>query len=379
MAKWKWMLVCLLAGHNLSAQNVETVASHSKIVDGIHLDGAGNIYTSPGGLMGGFAIGKATPEGDFDPAFRSGFNGPIDIDENGDGLLFVTNYDNNTLKSYDPATDELTTVLTGLDGPAGLVLDSEGNVFLTCFGAPPTYSGNQVIKMKPDGSSETWLETSDFFRPQGITFDDGGNLWVANTPTGKIFKIDTVSKVPELVVELGAKVGNLVFRHADQKLYFASQGNHRIYRMDLEGNLETLAGTGSAGSVDGDAMTAQFNKPLGLGFTASEDTLYVAESGKLRRITGLDGPSSPTGESTFSDGFKIAPNPSSGAIVVSIPANMKSRDFTLSVSDSTGRVVYEEQVLPTKNEVKLDGLGSGTWFVRLFSEGKMVVEKVVVF
>src|SRR5690606_17210542 len=141
----------------------------------------------------------------------------------------------------------------------------------TCFGAPPAYSGKQVVNVLPDGSSEIWLETADFFRPQGITFDDEGHLWVANTPTGKIFKIDTTTKVPTLVVELGNKVGNLVFRKKDGLLYFPSQGNQRIYRMDLQGNLDTLAGTGSTGSVDGAAMSATFNKRLGLGFTASED------------------------------------------------------------------------------------------------------------
>ncbi|MEZ4961524.1 MAG: T9SS type A sorting domain-containing protein [Saprospiraceae bacterium] len=376
MRKWNWLLACLLAVQNLAAQMVETVASHPKIVDGIHVDAAGNVYTAPGGLMGGTAIGKATSDGNFDPNFRTGFNGPIDIDENSDGIFFVTNYDNNTLKSYNPATDELTTILTGLDGPAGLTLDGGGNIFLTCFGAPPAYSGKQVIKVKPDGSSEVWLETSDFFRPQGITFDDEGFLWVANTPTGKIFKIDTMTKLPVLVFELGNKVGNLVFRKKDHQLYFPSQGNHRIYRMDLQGNLDTLAGAGSAGSMDGDALSAQFNKPLGLGFTASEDTLYVSEAGKLRRITQLDGePSQATGADRFD--LKLYPNPSAGAVKLEFPKLNNGQLYTIAVFDTAGKEAMRFSTYEAT--FTLNGLEKGTWYIRLFVKDKMVSEKVIVF
>ena len=86
MWKWNCLPACLLATQILTAQNVEKVVSNPRIVDGLHVDASGNIYTTPGGLMQGFAIGKATPEGDFDSNFRAGFNGPIDIDENSDGV-----------------------------------------------------------------------------------------------------------------------------------------------------------------------------------------------------------------------------------------------------------------------------------------------------
>ncbi|MCB0582888.1 MAG: NHL repeat-containing protein, partial [Phaeodactylibacter sp.] len=376
---WKryCLLACLLAAQNIEAQTVETVVSHPRIVDGIHVDAAGFIYTTPGGLMQGLAIGRATPEGGFDPNFRTGFSGPIDIDENGAGLLFVTNYDDNTLKSYDPATGAVATVLSGLDGPAGLALDSEGNIFVTCFGAFPAYSGNQVIKVKPDGSSETWLETTDFFRPQGVAFDDEGHLWVANTPTGKIFRIDTTARVPELVLELGAKAGNLVFRKKDRRLYFPSQGNHRIYRMDLQGNLDTLAGTGTPGSIDGDAAGARFNRPLGLGFTVSEDTLYVAEAGRLRRITGLDEQPAQAGEKAVDWKLRVAPNPSTGSVKVEIPAALAGRPCILEVSDGSGRVAFRQEAPLYGNAIFIDGLKAGVWYVRLFSDGILLLEKML--
>lgn len=378
MMKLNWILICLLISQNITGQMVETVATHPRIVDGLHVDASGNIYTTPGGLMGGTAIGRARPEGEFDPTFKTGFNGPIDIDANASGVLFVTNYDNNTLKRFDPITNEVATILTGLDGPAGLTLDSNGTIFLTCFGAPPAYNGNQIIRITPDGTSDIWLESNEFFRPQGIVFDDEGYLWVANTPTGKIFRIDTLTKEPELLFELGDKVGNLVFRKKDKKLYFASQGHHRIYSMDLQGNLDTLAGTGQVGGVDGEAMFARFNKPLGLGFTVSEDTLYVAEAGKLRRITGLDGSIS-TERNVLTNNLNVYPNPGNGSLRVEIPASIDRSDLQLMVANAEGQIILKQQVLPTDDTVELSGLKTGSWYIRLFSDKKMIVEKVIVF
>ncbi len=379
MIKLNCFLFCLLAVQVLLSQIVETVVSHPRIVDGIHVNGQGDIFTTPGGLMGGLSIGKVTPAGDFDPNFSSGFNGAIDIDENAGGLLFVTNYDDNSFKSYDPTADEVNTLVTGLDGPAGLTLDNEGNIFLTCFGAPPSYNGNQIVKVSSTGSSEVWLETTDFFRPQGITFDDDGNLWVANTPTGKIFKIDTTTKIPVLILELGAKVGNLVFRQKDQKLYFASQQHHRIYRMDLQGNLDTLAGSGNDGPVDGTAMTAQFNKPLGLGFTVSEDTLYVAESGKLRRIIEIDEVTSLAKESPVKYKIQILPNPSTGSVTIDFPDDLIQWPIKVSIIDEKGRIVFEKKILVGENAITLNNLGSGIRYVRVFFEKEMVVKKLIAF
>lgn len=77
----------------LNAQQVETVVSHPKIVDGLHIDQAGIFYTTAGGLVGGNEIGKYDPFTDtFDPYFATGFFGTINISQHQDRLFVVTNY-----------------------------------------------------------------------------------------------------------------------------------------------------------------------------------------------------------------------------------------------------------------------------------------------
>jgi sugar lactone lactonase YvrE len=70
-------------------------------------------------------------------------------------------------------------------------------------------------------------------------------------------------------------------------LYVAETGNHRIRKIDPQGNITTIAGTGiQAFSGDGAlATTAQLDSPQGLALTA--DTLYIADTHN-HRIRALD-------------------------------------------------------------------------------------------
>ncbi|NBV42863.1 hypothetical protein EBR96_08880, partial [bacterium] len=69
------------------------------------------------------------------------------------------------------------------------------------------------------------------------------------------------------------------------KLYVADSYNHKIKLIDLDQRtVRTLAGTGTAGIMDGPVKSAQFNEPAGL--AAHRDILYVADTNnhEIRRI-----------------------------------------------------------------------------------------------
>ena len=87
---------------NVKAQFVETVVPyHTKIVDGLHVDSNGDVFTTSGGLVGGVEIGKYdVSEDEYDANFAIGFSGPIDIDLYKDSLFVITNFDNNTVCTY---------------------------------------------------------------------------------------------------------------------------------------------------------------------------------------------------------------------------------------------------------------------------------------
>lgn len=68
-------------------------------------------------------------------------------------------------------------------------------------------------------------------------------------------------------------------------IYVTDNGNNKIKRVDTLGNVVTIAGTGSAGCVDGPAMLAEFNNPVGITADAM-GVLYVADYGNsvIRKI-----------------------------------------------------------------------------------------------
>ena len=69
-------------------------------------------------------------------------------------------------------------------------------------------------------------------------------------------------------------------------LYIADSKNHCIRKITPEGIVTTIAGTGSAGYLDGDKDEAMFNLPTHVQFGA-DGALYVTDSGnnKIRKIT----------------------------------------------------------------------------------------------
>lgn len=172
-----------------TAQTVETVVTHPKIVDGLYVDTQGNIYTTPGGLVNGTHIGKYDIETEsFDPNFAAGFAGPINIAAYQDSLLIVTNYDNNTVYSHNLNTNQNNTITSGLDGPAGIVVDNADNIYISNWGEWPPGAGHQIHRISPSGSVHVYVDSSALYRPQAICINylnevivnSGDNLYKVN-------------------------------------------------------------------------------------------------------------------------------------------------------------------------------------------------------
>lgn len=79
------------------------------------------------------------------------------------------------------------------------------------------------------------------------------------------------------------------------RVYIADTGNNRIRRVETDGTIVTLAGTGEAGANGNNvaAIKAQLNKPMGIAVDCDTQrcSIYVADTGnnKIRRITSLNG------------------------------------------------------------------------------------------
>ena len=128
--------------------------------------------------------------------------------------------------------------------------------------------------------------------PTGIAVDKAGNLYIADSFSHRIRRVDTTGTITT-VAGIGEPSyggdGGLAVRaqlsfpsgvaadHAGN-LYISDPGNNRIRRVDADGTIATIAGTGERGyDFHGPAVEAQLDKPSGV---------VVDEAGNLY-IVGL--------------------------------------------------------------------------------------------
>jgi hypothetical protein len=76
-------------------------------------------------------------------------------------------------------------------------------------------------------------------------------------------------------------------KDSNGNLYITEGGNHTIRKIDTAGNVTTLAGNGTSGYANGTGTAARFNRPTKIVYRASENVLYVADTGNntIRRVT----------------------------------------------------------------------------------------------
>lgn len=151
-------------------------------------------------------------------------------------------------------------------------------------------------------------------------------------------------------------------------VYIADRYNHLIRKLDTNGIVTTVAGTGLKGSADGQGTLASFNEPWGI--TVGDDgTLYVADTrnNKIRKI-------SPTGlvttlAGTGSYGVKDAANPLQATfgnpvgIAVDSQGNLFIADHLTSI---IRKIALSGQVTTIAGDVNnaglVDGNGKNAWF-----------------
>lgn len=181
------------------------------------------------------------------------------------------------------------------NGPCALAVDGGGNIYVADYsnqvvrliaptGLVSTFAGNPGRAGYLDGSNA-------FFNfPSGLALDDSGNLFVADSQNQLIRRITPngmVSTVAGAYFRSGSADGNgtaalfnnpqgLVFDQAGN-LFVADTGNNAIREILPSGDVLTVAGTaGRRGSADGIGPVAQFNGPAGLAIS-SGGTLFIAD------------------------------------------------------------------------------------------------------
>ncbi len=161
-----------------------------------------------------------------------------------------------------------------------------------------TYGGTGTAGFTGDGVPAFQTEIN---QPRDLTTDAAGNVYfcdVANNRVRKITRDGFITTVagngtagnggdggPAMAANLNGPNG--VFVDNAGNIFISNTSSHTIKKVNTSGIITTIAGVaGSAGSVDGAATAAKFNLPLGVLEDANGD-VYVSDqnNNKIRKIT----------------------------------------------------------------------------------------------
>ncbi|MEL6672772.1 MAG: IPT/TIG domain-containing protein [Bacteroidota bacterium] len=179
------------------------------------------------------------------------------------GNLYIADKTDHRVRKYNVNLDQVTTVAG--DGSIGLGIGSPSSSQVSSpAGLTPgftsgeiliaTQTKHQVRSLDPNNNLSYLIGNQD-----GTAEDGNGNG--LNSPV-------------DMVLD---KFGNL---------YITESGKHRIRVRRPNGDLLTLAGSGTAGDADGKGTAATFDTPMGITYDAQRHILYVADAGNfvIRKI-----------------------------------------------------------------------------------------------
>jgi sugar lactone lactonase YvrE len=273
--------------------------------------------------------GIAGSSGDGAPAIAAQLNGPLGVAVDTAGNLYIADEGNSRIRKVDVA-GVMTTVagngvaafagdgsqaaLASLNHPRGVAVDRAGNIYIadtrnirvrrvTPARVISTVAGTGGRGFAGDGGPATQALMR---APHGLAVDRLGNLLLADYGNNEVRLIEAggiITTVAGSAIPSGSEEGGLatsvglahprsVAADAGGNSYISDWNNNRVWKVNAQGVITTLAGTRIPGfSGDGGpAAQAQLNAPHGVAVDA-EGNVYIADQNnhRVRRVRVVDG------------------------------------------------------------------------------------------
>ena len=285
--------------------NVYIADTYSNYI--LKVDPSGNLSIFAGtGVAGVPTAGRAT---------KSKLNSPLDVAvDSTTGNVYIADTGNSTIEKVD--TSGNLTIIAGipavsgaptpgvatssnLSNPSGVTIDSLGNIYISD-------TGNNVVEKVTSGTLSIFAgivgkagtpkagiaTESKLRRTFGITVDASRNVYISDTASSFILKVDTASVlsivagtgVPgsptagEAVLSNIFRPSGVAFDSTTGKLYIADTNNSLVEYVDTSGNLSIFAGivNPSTAPTTGPATNSQLYQPSDIAID-SLGNIYVAD------------------------------------------------------------------------------------------------------
>ena len=318
--------VSTLAGQALTFGSTDGTGSGARFYypSGIAADNAGNLYVAD---TDNDAIRKVTPAGVVTTlaglAGVSGsangtgsaarFQNPSGIAVDSNGNIYVADTLNNTLRMV--TVSGIVTTIAGtsgaggamdgtgasaqFQGPQGLTIDQAGNLYIADTNnhtirklIPSTGTVTTIAGVAGTAGSNDGTGTAARFNyPSGVAVDSAGNVYVADTDNDDIRRITPSGLVSTIAGAAGAArfdSPSALAADTSGNLYVADTGNFTIRKVVAATRVvSTIAGlAGTSGSADGAGSTVRFFAPTGIAADSSGN-LYIADTNNHTIRLGL--------------------------------------------------------------------------------------------
>jgi sugar lactone lactonase YvrE len=299
---------------------------------GLAVDSAGNLYiaetsshrirkVSNGVIMTFAGNGMADFTGDGGPATNASLRYPQGVAVDSAGNVYIADTANNLIRKVSGgvittfvgngttvSSDGVAPTATGLNGPAGLAVDSANNLYIADLSnhrirkvtgnTITTVAGNGIFDTTGDAGPAT---SAAIGNPASVAVDSAGNLYIGDISSAKLVRkvsngiITTIAGNytnafsgdfgPATQASLNGPAGIAV--DAVGNVYIADLYNDRVRKVS-GGVIVSVAGNGGFRfGGDGEKATSAFlNAPAGLAFD-SAGSLYIADvnNNRIRKVS----------------------------------------------------------------------------------------------
>jgi hypothetical protein len=276
-----------------------------------------------------------------------------------------------------------------LNGPFGITFDNNNNLYIgerynnvirkiDTNGIITTIAGNGTEGYSGDGGPAT---SALLYGCRSVTFNDNGDLYIADGNNHVIRKIDTNGIISTIVgngiqgyfgdgdLAINAQINYpriVIFDNYDN-FYFSESSSHVIRKVDNTGVITTVAGNGTSGySGDGGIATnAELKAPFGMILDSKDaggnlifsdnnnnvirkiDNLIIDNTLKVEKLTNVND-------------LKIFPNPSHNYIYISGLSKRKN----YSIYNTLGSEI-KKGVISEGENISINNFSNGLYFLKL--------------